>query len=313
MSIGDRIAPRVAFGEAITELGRASSDVVVLDADVSTSTMTCIFRDAFPDRFYNVGIAEQHMFTMAAGIASTGLIPFVSTFACFATRRAADQIHISIAYTGLNVKINGAYGGVAVGQAGATHQAFEDLAIMRAIPNMVVLDLCDAVETRAAVFAAADYDGPVYLRTVRCEVPVIFDEAYDFEIGRGYVLRDGSDVAIVSSGMMTPKALDAAAQLESLGISARVLHYPTLKPFDRGPLVRAAHEIGRFVTIENHSVIGGLGSTVAEVLAEEKPSHVRRLGMQDSFGESGDDEAFLTKYGMNTQHIVQAARELAKE
>lgn len=312
MKKGELVAPRRAFGEALAALGRKNPDVVVLDGDVSNSTMTSLFKDAHPDRFYNVGIAEQNMFGMAAGMATTGLIPFATTFACFATRRAADQIHVSIAYPGLNVKIGAGYGGVPVGRAGATHQAFEDLAIMRAFPNMVVLDLSDAVETAKAVVAAAEHEGPVYLRCVRCEVPVIFDEAHEFQIGKAYQLRDGDDVAIVSSGMMTPKALDAAGQLLSEGIAARVLHYPTVKPFDRELLLRAAHEIGRFVTIENHSVIGGLGSAVSEVLSEECPSRVRRLGVQDRFGESGDDEAFFSKYGMNTEHIVAASKELLR-
>jgi transketolase len=312
MKRGERIAPRRAFGEALAALGRKNPDVVVLDGDVSNSTMTSLFEAAHPDRFYNVGIAEQNMFGMAAGMATLGLIPFATTFACFATRRAADQIHVSIAYPGLNVKIGAGYGGVPVGRAGATHQAFEDLAIMRAFPNMVVLDLSDAVETTKAVFAAAEHEGPVYLRCVRCEVPVIFDEDHEFRIGKAHQLRDGDDVAIVSSGMMTPKALDAAGQLLSEGIAARVLHYPTLKPFDREPLLRAANEIGRFVTIENHSVIGGLGSAVAEVLSEDRPCRVRRLGVQDRFGESGDDEAFFSKYGMNTENIVAAAMELLR-
>jgi len=312
MKIGDNIAPRQAFGQALADLGNQNPDVVVLDGEVSNSTMTDIFKKAHPDRFFPIGIAEQNMMTMAAGFATQGIIPFASTFACFAARRAADQISISIAYPKLNVKINGAYGGVPVGQAGATHQAFEDVAFMRAIPNMVVLDLSDGVETRQAVFAAAKYQGPVYLRTIRCTVPIIFDDDYKFEIGKAYQLHDGDDVCIVSSGLMTPKALDAARALADKGVSARLLHYPTIKPFDRELLLKAAQEVGCFVTVENHNIIGGLGSAVTEVLAEEKPCRVRRIGVQDCFGESGENEAFFSKYGMNTEHIFEAAQRMAQ-
>lgn len=307
---GAFVAPRQAVGEALVALGKQRPEVVVLDGDVCNSTMTDTFRDAYPERYYNVGIAEQNMFTMAAGMATMGLIPFASTFACFASRRGADQIHVSIAYPNANVKIYAPYGGVPVGKAGATHQAFEDMAIMRSFPNMAVLDVSDAPEAYQAVFAAAAYPGPVYLRAVRCEVPVFHAKDYVFEIGRAYPLTAGDDIAIVSSGMMTPKALDTAAKLRREGIKARVLHYPTIKPFDVEPLVKAAQEIGRIVTIENHSVIGGLGSAAAETLAEHAPARLRRLGVQDRFGESGDDEGFFSKYGMNTENIVQAAKEM---
>lgn len=312
MKIGDMIAPRKAFGEALVDLGKVNPDVLVLDADVGTSTQSALFRDAFPDRFYQCGIAEQNMVGIAAGLATMGFIPFVSTFAVFAARRASDQIAISVAYPKLNVKINGSYGGVPTGKAGATHQAFEDLAIMRAIPNIKVFVPADAVETRQIVFAAAEMDGPVYIRTVRCEVPVIFDASYEFIPGKAITLREGEDVAIISTGMMTPKALKAVDILSQQDISARLIHMPTLKPIDEDAIVSAAGEIGRIVTVENHSIIGGLGSAVAEVLAEQALARLKRIGFRDCFGESGDDEKVFSKYGANTEHIVKAAVELAR-
>jgi len=313
MKIGDMIAPRKAFGEALVELGNINTDVLVLDADVGTSTQSSIFRDAFPDRFYQVGIAEQNMVGIAAGLAAMGFIPFVSTFAVFAARRAADQVAISVAYPNLNVKINGSYGGVPTGKAGATHQAFEDIAIMRAIPNMKVFVPADAVETRAVVFAAAEIEGPVYIRTVRCEVPVIFDEGHKFEAGRSVQLSEGRDVAIISTGMMTYKALDAVRVLKEKeeGISIRLIHMPSIKPIDEDAIAAAGREIGKIVTVENHSIIGGLGGAVAEVLAERSPARVKRIGFRDHFGESGDDEKVFSKYGVNTEHIIAAAREMA--
>jgi transketolase len=311
VKVGDMIAPRKAFGEALVELGKVNPDVLVLDADVGTSTQSSIFRDAFPDRFYQVGIAEQNMIGISAGLATMGFIPFVSTFAVFAARRAADQVAISVAYPNLNVKINGSYGGVPTGKAGATHQAFEDIAIMRAIPNIKVFVPADAVETRQVVFAAAEIDGPVYIRTVRCEVPVIFDEGYKFTVGRAVQLTEGRDVALISTGMMTYKALDAVKALKEKGISARLIHMPSIKPIDEDAIVAAASEIGKIVTIENHSIIGGLGGAVAEVLAERSPAKIRRIGFRDHFGESGDDEKVFSKYGVNTEHIIAAAVEMA--
>ena len=312
MKRGEMIAPRVAFGEAVTELGRINPDVVVLDADVATSTQSAIFRDAFPDRFYQVGIAEQNMVGIAAGLATMGFIPFVSTFAVFATRRVCDQVSISVAYPNLSVKINGSYGGVPTAKAGATHQAFEDIAIMRAIPNMRVFAPADGVETRAVVFAAAEMPGPVYIRTARCEVPVIFDDSYKFVPGKAVTLREGGDVAIISTGMMTTKALQAVDILAKSGIAARLIHMPSIKPIDEEAIVAAAKEIGRIVTVENHSIIGGLGGAVAEVLVERAPARMKRIGVRDHFGESGDDEKVFTKYGINTEHMVAAAQEMSR-
>jgi transketolase len=312
MRPGEMYAPRKAFGEALAELGEREERLVVLDADVGTSTQSSIFRDRFPERYYQVGVAEQNMVGIAAGMATVGLIPFVSTFAVFASKRALDQVTISVAYPKLNVKINGSYGGAPTGKAGATHQAFEDLAIMRAVPNMTVLAPADAVETRLAVFAAVDHQGPVYLRTVRCEVPTIFDEAHDFRIGKAYRLREGEDVAVFATEITTAKALGAAEVLAAEGLRARVVHVPTLKPLDEAEVVAASRDIGRIITVEDHSIIGGLGSAVAEVLAEKAPCLLRRLGVRDCFGESGDYEAFFTKYGFNTENIVACARDFLR-
>lgn len=311
MKKGEMVEMRNAFGDALVELGKANEKVVVLDADVGTSTQAMRFKEHFPERFYEIGVAEQNMMGIAAGLATMGFIPFVSTFAVFAARRACDQVSISIAYPKLNVKINGSYSGVPTGKAGATHQAFEDIAIMRTIPNMTVVVPADAVETRKAVFAAAEYEGPVYLRTVRCPVPVIFDQSHDFKIGKAYILKEGTDLTIIATGMMTAKAVEAAEILDKEGISARVLHLPTIKPIDKEAIIKTSNETGRIITVENHSVIGGLGGAVAEVLATYAPCYLRRLGVQDHFGESGDDEAVFSKYGMNTENIIACARDFA--
>jgi len=307
------IEMRNAFGDALMELGKVNDRVVVLDGDVGCSTQSSRFKKHFPERFYEIGIAEQNMMGIAAGMATTGLIPFVSTFAVFASRRACDQVSISIAYTKLNVKINGGYGGVPTGKAGATHQAFEDLAIMRSIPNITVIVPADATETRKAVFAAAEYPGPVYLRTVRCSVPTIFGEDHSFEIGKSFTLQNGNDLTVISTGMMTAKALKAAKILTKKGISTRVIHLPTLKPIDEAVITKASRETGRIITVENHSVIGGLGSAVAETITAQAPCYLCRLGVQDRFGESGDDEAFFSKYEMNVENIVDCAEKFMKK
>ena len=310
MKLGDMIAPRVAFGQALVALGQDYKELVVLDADVCTSTQTRFFREAHPDRFYQMGVAEQNMVCVAAGMSTMGLIPFVSTFAVFLAKRAADQVRVSVAYPKLNVKLNGAYAGLPAGRAGATHSSVEDIAVMRAMPNMIVIAPGDARETAQATKAVLDVEGPVYLRTVRCPVRVIFDENHRFEIGQSYVLHDGDDLAIISTGMMTPKALEAAERLKKEGIAARLIHMPTIKPMDREAVVRASREIGLILTIENHSVIGGLGGGVAEVLTEDAPCLLRRLGFQDHFVESGENEATFSHYGMNVENIVQAAEEM---
>lgn len=308
------IATRTAFGEALVEIAKERKDIVVLDADVATSTKTSIFKEAFPDRFFEMGIAEQNMMGVAAGMASTKkIIPFAVTFAVFAAKRACDQVSISIAYPRLNVKIVGSYGGIPTGKAGATHQAFEDIAIMRAIPNMTVIVPADAVEMKQAVKACVDYDGPVYLRCIRCDTPVIFDENYKFGWNKGVTLRDGKDITIISTGMMTPKALIATDILVDQGIDVRLVHLHTIKPIDKDILLKASIETRHIVTVENHSIIGGLGSAVAEVLSESEPSLLKRIGIEDVFGESGSLKDLFCKYGLTSENIVKEVRNLLEK
>lgn len=310
MKIGEMIAPRMAFGEALVALGKRNKKLLVLDADVGTSTQTMMFCKKFPDRFIQVGIAEQNMMGIAAGLTTVGWLPFVSTFAVFVAKRALDQIRVSIAYPKLNVKINGAYAGLPTGKAGATHQSVADIAVMRAMPNMLVLSPADAYETQQAVYAAAEYVGPVYIRTIRCPVPVIFDGSHKFEIGKSYRLHDGRDITIISCDMMTPKALAASQELEKEGIKARVIHMPTIKPIDEKAIIEASKETGLLMTVENHSMIGGLGGAVSEVLTDKAPCKLVRLGFPDCFGESGDNEAIFSKLGINTENIVAKVKEL---
>ncbi len=312
MKIGEMIAPRVAFGDALVELGGINSEVVVFDSDVGESTQTARFGRAFPNRFYQMGIAEQNMVGAAAGMSTLGYIPWVSTFAVFLAKRAIDQVRVSIAYPKLNVKLNGAYGGIPTGKAGATHQSVQDIAIMRAMPNMSVWVACDAVETRQMVLESVKHRGPLYMRTVRCPVPVIFDDNYKFEIGKSYTLTEGNDVAIISTGMMTPKALEAAKELDKEGIKARVIHMPTIKPIDEEAIVKASREIGKIITVENHSMIAGLGGAVSEVLTDKAPCYLMRLGFPDIFGESGDNEKIFSKLGVNVKNIIESAKRMKR-
>ncbi|OGD16574.1 transketolase [Candidatus Atribacteria bacterium RBG_19FT_COMBO_35_14] len=308
------IATRNAFGEALVELAKERNDIVVLDADVASSTKTSIFKEAFPDRFFEMGIAEQNMMGVAAGMASTKkIIPFTVTFAVFATKRACDQISISIAYPKLNVKVVGSYGGIPTGKAGATHQAFEDIAIMRTMPNMTIIVPADAVEMKHAVRACVEYNGPVYLRCIRCETPVIFDENYKFEWNKGVTLRDGKDITIVSTGIMTSKALVATNILTEQGIDVQLIHLHTIKPIDKEILLRASKQTRHIVTVENHSIIGGLGGAVAEVLSEGAPALIKRIGIKDIFGESGSDEDLFNKYGLTSENIVKEVKEIIKK
>jgi len=304
-----KIATREAYGEALAQLGEEIKDIVVLDADLSGSTKTSVFAKKFPDRFFNVGIAEQNLMGTAAGFATCGKIPFASTFAVFATGRAFDQIRTSICYPKLNVKIAATHGGITVGEDGATHQSLEDLAVMRALPNMTVICPADGVETKKAVRAAALHKGPVYIRLGRMAVETIFDEDCEFEIGKGKVLREGTDVAIIATGIMVAEALKAADILERDGINAMVVNIHTLKPIDEDLIIRAA-ECGAIVTAEEHSIIGGLGSAVAEVLAEKKPTPMRRIGVKDKFGMSGKPQELLKLYNLTAEDIVNAAKEL---
>jgi len=310
MNRGEMIAPRDAFGDALAEAGDAYPRLVVFDADCSRSTQIYRFQERHPQRFYQIGIAEQNMVGIAAGIATMGWLPLVSTFAVFLAKRAADQIRVSVAYPKLNVKINGAYGGVPTGRAGATHASVADIACMRAMPNMTVVTTADAVEVKKAVYAVLEFEGPVYLRTVRCPVPVIFDESYQFEIGKAHTMREGSDLTIIGTGMMTAKALSAADTLAEEGIHARIVHMHTLKPIDVEAIVRASEETGRVITVENHSIIGGLGSAVAEVVSEHAPCRLVRMGFNDCFIESGDNEEVFSKLGINTENIVSKARQM---
>ena len=310
MKIGEMIAPRAAFGDALVELGGINSEVVVFDSDVGQSTQTSRFGKAYPDRFYQMGIAEANMVCAAAGMSTLGFVPWVSTFAVFLAKRAVDQIRVSIAYPKLNVKLNGAYGGIPTGKAGATHQSVQDIAVMRAMPNMTVLAASDAFETRQMVLTSEKHIGPLYLRTVRCPVEVIFDEKHKFEIGRSYTLADGNDITIISTGMMTPKALKAVRELDKQGIKARLVHMPTIKPIDEEVIVRTSKETGRIITVENHSMIAGLGGAVSEVLTDQAPCFLKRLGFPDTFGESGDNEKIFSKFGVNTENIFEAAKKM---
>lgn len=304
------VAIREAFGEALVELGAENENVVVLDADLASSTKAIYFAQKYPERFFQMGVAEQNMMGIAAGLASVGKIPFVTTFAVFASKRACDQVTISVAYPNLNVKIVGAYTGLFSGFTGATHQAIEDISIMRAIPNMVVLDPADAMEMRKAVKAMAKHQGPVYLRETRDEWPDIFGPDYEFLIGRAATLRQGKDLTIFACGVMTSQALQAAEILAREGIQARVVNMSTLKPIDKESIIAAAQETGAIVTAENHNILGGLGSAVAEVLVENRLAPMARIGIRDVFGETGSNQELLHKYGMSAEHIADAARKV---
>lgn len=303
-----KIATRDAYGEALKELGAANSQVVVLDADLTKSTKTSVFAKAFPTRFFNMGIAEQNLIGTAAGLAAAGKIPFASTFAIFATGRAYEQIRNSVAYPKLNVKVAATHAGLTVGEDGASHQALEDIALMRAIPNMTVIVPADAEETKQAVKCAAAISGPVYIRLGRPGVPVLFDETYKFAIGKAVTVAEGTDATIAATGIMVGIALEAAEKLQAEGIKTRVLNISTIKPIDRDALMAAAKETGAIVTAEEHNVIGGLGSAVAEVISEICPVPLMRVGVQDTFGESGTPAALLEKYGLTADDIAAAVK-----
>ncbi len=308
--MADNIATREAYGKALAEFGD-TYDLVVMDADLSGSTKTAVFAKKFPDKFINCGIAEGNMMSTAAGIASTGKTVFASSFAVFATGRAFEQIRNSIAYPKLNVKIAATHSGISVGEDGASHQAVVDMSIMRSLPNMLVLNPADAVETKYAVKAAIEHEGPVYLRLGRLSVPVIFDEDnYKFELGKGNMITDGSDVTIMSTGLMTAESIKAVEILKEKGVSVRHINIHTIKPIDKDIIVKAAKETGHIVTVEEHSVIGGLGSAVAEVLCEECPCKLTRIGMQDVFGQSGKPYELLDLYGLTDKHIADKVLEV---
>lgn len=307
-----KIAIRDAYGEALKELGKENKQVVVLDADVSGSSKSILFGNEYPDRFFNVGIAEANMVAMSAGMATSGFIPFANTFAAFMVLRGGDPVRSLIAYTKLNVKLAGTYAGLSDSYDGASHHAITDIAFMRALPNMTVISVCDAVETKKAVNAVAEYNGPVYLRLSRAEVPVIFDEDYKFEIGKGVQLTDGNDVTIFATGYMVQKSLDAADMLKKEGINARVVNIHTIKPIDKELIVKCAKETGAVVTAEEHNIYGGLGSAVSEVLSQEYMVPIEFVGIRDTFTETGDYECLLSKYKINSESIVERTKMVLK-
>ncbi|MBM6691166.1 transketolase family protein [Fusobacterium mortiferum] len=301
---------RQAYGEALVELGQINKDVVVLDADLTKSTKTNLFQEKFPERHFNVGIAEADLIGTAAGLATCGKVAFASTFAMFAAGRGFEQIRNTVAYPKLNVKIAPTHAGISVGEDGGSHQSVEDIALMRSIPGMVVLSPADAVETKKMVFAAAEYNGPVYIRMGRLDVDTIFDEAtYDFQIGIANTLRDGKDVTIAATGLMTAEALKAADILAQEGISVRVINVGTIKPLDGETILKAAQETKFIITAEEHSVIGGLGSAVSEFLSEVHPTKVKKLGIYDKFGQSGKANELLEKYELTAAKLVAMVKE----
>ena len=309
MSEVKKIATRESYGNALAELGAQNPNIVVLDADLAGATKTGIFKKAFPERHIDCGIAEGNMMGVAAGLATCGKIPFASSFAMFAAGRAFEQIRNSIGYLHLNVKIGATHAGISVGEDGATHQCNEDIAIMRTIPGMTIICPADDVEARAAVKAAAEYVGPVYMRFGRLAVPVINDEAnYKFEIGKGITLKEGKDVTIIATGLEVNESLEAAKLLEADGISAEVINIHTIKPLDKELVVASAKKTGKVVTVEEHSVIGGLGGAVAEALSEEAPTKMLRIGMMDKFGQSGPAKALIEYYGLDGKSIYEKVK-----
>ncbi len=309
MSEVKKIATRESYGNALAELGAEYPNLVVLDADLAGATKTGVFKKAFPDRHIDCGIAEGNMMGVAAGLSTAGKIPFASTFAMFAAGRAFEQVRNSIGYPHMNVKIGATHAGISVGEDGASHQCNEDIALMRTIPGIVVINPADDVEAKAAVKAAIDYVGPVYLRFGRLAVPVINDPAdYKFELGKGITLREGKDVTIIATGLEVSESLEAAKLLEADGISAEVINIHTIKPLDEELVVAAAKKTGKVVTVEEHSIIGGLGGAVAEVLAEKAPTKMLRIGVMDTFGESGPAKALIEKYGLDAKSIYEKVK-----
>ena len=307
-----KIATRESYGKALAELGAEHDNVVVLDADLAGATKTGVFLKAFPERHFDCGIAEANMICVAAGMSTTGLVPFASTFAMFAAGRAFEQVRNSIGYPNLNVKIGATHGGISVGEDGASHQCCEDFALMRSIPGMVVMSPADDVEAKAMVKAAYEHEGPVYMRFGRAAVPVIHEEGAPFVIGKGEVLREGGDVAIIANGLMVYEAILAAEKLAEEGISAMVINMGTIKPLDEELVLAAAEKCGKVITCEEHSVIGGLGEAVCSLLAEKKPTKVARIGVNDEFGHSGPAGALLKQFGLCWENVYETALKLCK-
>lgn len=308
MSEVKSVATRVGYGKALVELGEKRDDFLVMDADLAAATQTGLFKKAFPDRFYDCGIAEQNMMGIAAGIAATGKKVIVSSFAMFAAGRAFEQVRNSIGYPHLNVIIGATHAGISVGEDGATHQCLEDIALMRTIPGMTIINPADEVEARKAVYAAMELDGPVYMRFGRLAVPIVFDEDYKFEVGKGVELKSGNDVTVIATGLMVKEALEAYDLLKAEGINARIINMATIKPIDKDIIIKAAKETGAIVTAEEHSVIGGLGSAVGEVVGEEYPVPVVKLGVYDTFGHSGPAAKLLDEFGLRAVNIVEKAK-----
>ena len=304
-----KIATRDSYGNALAELGAEAANLVVLDADLAGATKTGTFKKAFPDRHFDCGIAEANMICMAAGMSTAGLVPFASSFAMFAAGRAFEQVRNSIGYPHLNVKIGATHGGISVGEDGASHQCCEDFALMRSIPGMVVMSPADDVEAKAMVRAAYKHQGPVYMRFGRAAVPVIHEEGMQFEIGKGEILRDGKDVAIIANGLLVAEALTAAEELKNAGIDAMIINMATIKPLDEELVLAAAKKCGKVITCEEHSIIGGLGEAVCGVLSEKLPTPVKRIGVNDEFGHSGPAAALLKQFGLCSDNIVKVAKE----
>ena len=307
-----KIATRDSYGNALAELGAEHADLVVLDADLAGATKTGVFKKAFPVRHFDCGIAEADMVCMAAGMATTGLVPFASTFAMFAAGRAFEQVRNSIGYPHLNVKIGATHGGISVGEDGASHQCCEDFALMRSIPGMVVMSPADNVEAIAMVKAAYEYVGPVYIRTGRSAVPVFHAEDFKFQIGKGEIVREGTDIAIIANGLMVYEAMKAGEALAEQGINALIINMATIKPLDEELVLAAAKKCGKVITCEEHSIIGGLGEAVCSLLSEKLPTPVKRIGVNDEFGHSGPAGALLKAFGLSAEHIVETAVEMCK-
>ncbi len=305
-----KVATRDSYGNALKELGAQYDNLVVLDADLAGATKTSIFQKAFPERHFDCGIAEANMICMATGMSTMGLVPFASSFAMFAAGRAFEQVRNSIGYPHLNVKIGATHGGISVGEDGASHQCCEDFALMRAIPGMTVICPADDVEAKAAVKAAYEMNGPVYLRFGRLAVPVFHAEDYKFQIGKGEILKDGTDVAIIANGLLTYEAIKAGEELAAAGINAMVINMATIKPLDEELVLEAAKKCGKIITCEEHSVIGGLGEAVCSLLAEKQPTLVRRIGVNDEYGHSGPAVDLLKQFGLSAENVVKTAKEL---
>ncbi len=313
MSEVKKIATRESYGNALKELAREHSNIVVMDADLAEATKTNIFKKEFPNRHFDCGIAEQNMLSAAAGLSTTGVVPFVSSFAMFAAGRAFEQIRNSIAYPKNNVKICATHAGISVGEDGASHQCCEDIALMRTLPNMVVMCPADDVEAKAAVKAAYEYQGPVYMRLGRLAVPVFHEEeGFEFQIGKGKVLHEGNDVTIIANGLMVKEAMDAAKIMEEKGVGVRVINMCTIKPLDNELVLKAAKETGRIITAEEHSIIGGLGEAVCSLLSEKCPTPVKRVGVNDTFGHSGPAADLLKEFGLSAEHLVEVVEEFLK-